>query len=211
MKTPSVCRCFFCCNLTHYVLHPDLSTMEKSNSYSLSLTRYCFVHKDYMDMYMNDLPASILDNIAEHFNCEDIAMSFMISSFTEGKPSLLADLWAIKSMVKLFVEKKISGGKSHKALRDECVNNFAEIMGLKDGPNKLQIQRYLHKKDAFFECGDVPDVGAPRPKTQREKDLDELKAKWHRVGGSAMTKEVRGLMSETGLVAYQKGKTMIQR
>ncbi|CAJ1895816.1 unnamed protein product [Cylindrotheca closterium] len=182
-----------------------MSTMEKSNSYSLSLTRYCFIHKGYMDMYMNALPASILNNIAEHFNCEDIAMSFMISSLTKGRPSLLADLWAIKSMVKLYVEEKISGGKSHKSLRDECVNTFAEIMGLKDGPNKLQPQPYLHKKDTLFECGDIPDKGTSHPKTKREKDLDELKASWHRVGGTAMTNEIRSLMSKTGFAAYQRG------
>eukprot|EP00526_Cylindrotheca_closterium_P020090 CAMPEP_0113654884 /NCGR_PEP_ID=MMETSP0017_2-20120614/29397_1 /TAXON_ID=2856 /ORGANISM="Cylindrotheca closterium" /LENGTH=130 /DNA_ID=CAMNT_0000568067 /DNA_START=199 /DNA_END=591 /DNA_ORIENTATION=- /assembly_acc=CAM_ASM_000147 len=108
-------------------------------------------------------------------------------------------------MVKLYVEEKISGGKSHKALRDECVNTFAEMMGLKDGPNQLQAQPYLHKKDTLFECGDVPDTGTLHPKTEREKELDELKTNWHNAGGQAMTKAVKGLMSKTGLVAYQKG------
>lgn len=197
-------------NLTIVHCH-DLSTMEKSNSYSLSLTRYCFIHKDYLDMYMNALPASILDNIAEHFNCEDIAMSFMISSLTEGKPSLLADLWAIKSMVKLYVEEKISGGKSHKSLRDECVNNFAEMLGLKDGPNRLRIQPYRHEEGSLFECGDIPDVGETHPKTEREKKLDELKDNWHKRGGTAMLQEVKRLMSKTGFAAYQRGKTVIYK
>jgi hypothetical protein len=45
-----------------------MSTMEKANKYSLSLTRYCFIHRDYMDMYMNDLPKPILEKVANKDN-----------------------------------------------------------------------------------------------------------------------------------------------
>ena len=62
----------------------------------MSLTRYCFVHRDYMDIYIKELPLTILDRVAANFNCEDVAMSFLISSLTNGRPSLLADTWAIK-------------------------------------------------------------------------------------------------------------------
>ena len=61
------------CNSSLTFLLLKRSTMEKTNKYSLSLTRYCFIHKDYMDIYTNHLPKSILDRVAKNFNCEDSA------------------------------------------------------------------------------------------------------------------------------------------
>ena len=117
----------------------------------MSLPRYAFLHRDYLDWYMTDLPRPILDHVAEHFNCEDIAMSFFISSLTDGKPPLLAHFWAIESMVKLYSPKKISGSKHHKDLRDGCVESFAQQLNLKD---RLQAAPVLHRNDTMFYCGD---------------------------------------------------------
>jgi hypothetical protein len=183
-----------------------MSTTEKANKYTISLTRFCFIHRDYMDMYMNDLPSAILDTVAKNFNCEDIAMSFMISSMTKGKPSLLADFWAIKSMVKLYVEKKISAGHDHKSLRDDCVNNFAQMLGLKEeGTNRLKPAQYMHKKQTLFSGGDVPETFSQHPKTARENDLDGMLQSWRDQGNDKATQEIRHLMSQTGFHAYKQG------
>ena len=109
------------------------------------------MHRDYLDWYMTDLPRPIFDHVGEHFNCEDIAMSFFISSFTEGLPPLLAHFWAIESMVKLYSPKKISGSKEHKNLRDACVESFAQQLNLKD---RLRMAPILHRNDTMFYCGD---------------------------------------------------------
>jgi hypothetical protein len=99
------------------------------------------------------LPRSIYTYVAQNLECEDVAMSFLVSSLTGGKPPLLADYWAVKSMVKLYSTKKISGGKDHKATRDTCVNDFAELLGLKeDGEWPLQTGKLLHT-DKFFGYG----------------------------------------------------------
>ena len=186
-----------------------LSTTEKANKYSMSLTRYCFIHRNYMDMYMKDLPTEILDTVGTNFNCEDIAMSLMISSQTNGKPTLLADFWAIKSMVKLYVAKKISGGSNHKALRDECVDRFATIFQLKDGPDNkhpLQTATYMHhEKDPLLTGGDEIDAAADDyQKPDRQKDLEATVDHW-RHHKDKIQDEMRKLKSYTAYTAYKQG------
>lgn len=105
----------------------------RSNQYSISLTRFCFIHKDYLSLYMHYVPRRIRDAVDKYMNCEDIAMSFFVSALTNGKVPLLSDYWAILSLVKLKTDSKISNGKHHFQLRHECVNKFAFLMGLKDG------------------------------------------------------------------------------
>jgi Glycosyl transferase family 64 domain len=117
----------------------------------MSLPRYAFLHKDYLEWYMQDLPRPIFDHVAESFNCEDIAMSFFISSHTSGLPPLLANFWAIESMVKLYSPKRISGSKQHKSLRDDCVESFAHQLHLKD---RLMTAPILYRNQTFFYCGD---------------------------------------------------------
>eukprot|EP00956_Cyclotella_meneghiniana_P032294 scaffold88007_cov69-Cyclotella_meneghiniana.AAC.2 len=139
-----------------------MSTTEKSNYYSLTLPRASFLHRDYLDLYTMALPRPMYAYIGQHFECEDIAMSFLVSSLTQGKPPLIADYWAVKSMVKLYSQSRISGGKDHKQARDKCVNNFAEMLGLKgtvvDGiqVQPLQTAKIRHK-DNFFGYGVEPE------------------------------------------------------
>jgi len=130
-----------------------MSTTESSNRYSITLPRASFIHRDYLDLYIMALPRPIYSYVAQNLECEDVAMSFLVSSLTDGKPPLLADYWAVKSMVKLYSTKKISGGKDHKATRDACVNDFARMLSLKeDGEWPLQTGKLLHS-DKFFGYG----------------------------------------------------------
>eukprot|EP00980_Cylindrotheca_fusiformis_P009747 scaffold2149_cov187-Cylindrotheca_fusiformis.AAC.25 len=159
-----------------------------------------------MSLYINELPPFILNTVAQNLNCEDIAMSFMISSLTNGKPSLLADFWAIKSMIKMYSEEKISGGKSHKSLRDECVDNFAKILGLKENPsNRLRFAQYLPTPPVFFECGDNPGTGLTHRKSDREHELESLTNRWRDQSKDMTLKELKGLMGKAGFRAYQHG------
>jgi hypothetical protein len=122
-----------------------MSTTETSNRYSITLPRASFVHRDYLDLYTDALPRPIYEYVANNLECEDVAMSFLVSSLTGGKPPLLADYWAVKSMIKLYSERKISGGKDHKATRDACVNDFAEMLDLKEGGHwPLHTGKLMH-------------------------------------------------------------------
>lgn len=155
-----------------------LSTTKTSNKYSLALTRYCFIHRDYMIRYIRDLPATILDTVATKFNCEDIAMSLMISSLTKGRPPLLADLWAMNSQLKMEVDSGISSTGTHKKFRDNCLDSFAELFELKDesSDKTLQQRKWIHNnKDWMFDCGDSQDDKAINTyaKSQREIELEQ--------------------------------------
>ena len=141
-----------------------MSTTKKTNQYSLTLPRYAFLHRDYLDRYMTEVPPLILQMVAKNFNCEDIAMSFFVSSLTHGKPPLLSDYWAINSMVKLYSPTKISASSSHKALRDECVDTFAELFDLK---HNFRTTKFIHPKHSMFECGATT-------KNENEKSYDKI-------------------------------------
>jgi len=135
-----------------------MSTTESSNRYSMTLPRASFLHRDYLDLYSLALPRPIYVYVAQNLECEDIAMSFFVSSLTNGRPPLIADYWAVKSMVKLYSEKKISGGKDHKSTRDACVNDFAELLGLKeDGEWPLQTDKLIHKNQFFGYGAEIED------------------------------------------------------
>lgn len=142
--------------------HPEwkyayLSTTEKSNRYSMTLPRSSFLHRDYLRLYTSSLPRSMYTYIDQSFECEDVAMSFFVSALTDGKPPLIADRWAVKSMVKLFSPSSISSKKGHKAKRDRCVNDFAEELGLKEGEGRLRTAVALHLKNPYFGYGAEPE------------------------------------------------------
>jgi hypothetical protein len=195
--------------------------MEKANQYSISLPRYCFLHRDYLNWYTTNLPRPIFNKVAENFNCEDIAMSFMISALTKGQAPLLADLWAMKSMVKVYAISKISGNNQHKAKRDECVNSFAELLGLKDdgveaevGTNKnthrLEKALFIHPDHGMFECGAPVDelvVLHPKNHTKSERRLkfDAKLKNWRKAGAKHMTEDLHRMMAIAGQGAYQRG------
>jgi hypothetical protein len=144
-------------------------------------------------------------------------MSFLISARTDGQPSLLADLWAMKSLVKLYVPERISGTSQHKALRDDCVDHFSTILGLKGGhdgdnknhyPHALQTAKFVHSKDSFFECGAREDSlkDESYPKSQREIELEEMIQSWRRTMTIREVHDhVKKRMSKIVYTAYEMG------
>lgn len=143
-----------------------LSSSQNMNQYSITLPRFCFIHRDYLDLYIQYAPKRILETIDEKFNCEDIGMSFFVSALTHGNVPLLADQWACMSMmVKLYSESAISGRKDHKIIRDSCVDKFGFLLGLKDGYallegdkgrenwGYLKAEEVMHGRGSFFGIG----------------------------------------------------------
>lgn len=138
-----------------------------------------------MTQYMSNLPKNILDMVENYFNCEDIAMTLMISSQTQGQPPLLADLWAMNSMIKLDVKAGISSGSSHKKNRDNCVDKFSSLLGLKDDEEgnvesttkqRLKTAQWIHNNPTWgYECGAKEDEKKiiSYTKSLREIDLEQ--------------------------------------
>jgi hypothetical protein len=71
---------------------------------------------------------------------------------------------------------------------------------------------YVHKKDAFFDCGGPDDddgLGHTSenhhyPKPTRQVELEEKRKRWHSQG-SAMQQELQKMMAKAGFRAYQQG------
>ena len=129
------------------------STTEKTNRYALTLTRCSFVHVDYLRYYSTDPYLQPLRTVVDDkFECEDIALSLTVSRLSDAQPPLLAPYWAVSSMIKLDQGgDKISATANHKRVRDDCVNDFAELLLLKEPPYELQPAVLRH--DSYHEYG----------------------------------------------------------
>jgi glucuronyl/N-acetylglucosaminyl transferase EXT2 len=178
-----------------------LSETERTNRYSLTLPRYSFIHVDYLNWYMDLLPRPIFDHVASNFNCEDIAMSFFVSSMTDGKPPLLADKWAsVGTQIKLYSSKGgISDQVDHKSLRDKCVDEFAEQLNLKD---KLQYGTYLGQ--GFFDCGDL-NFNKDVIHSPRQEEFEAMRNSWSKMSNDKVIELMVQMKKDAMHYAYVKG------
>lgn len=67
-----------------YIYHSWVSVFLR-NSFSIILTKACFLHSDYLEMYSNNdsHPKEIKEYVDKYHNCEDIAMAFMVANHTK--------------------------------------------------------------------------------------------------------------------------------
>ena len=85
-----------------------------TNQYSMTLpSKACFIHRDYLDLYIATLPRPIYRYIDDNFNCEDIAMSYFVSALTAGKPPLLSDHWSVGTQSQLYSQNGLSWKNAH--------------------------------------------------------------------------------------------------
>ena len=104
----------------------------------MTLTKYSFQHRDYLDWYTKYLPRMIYNEIDAKFNCEDIAMSLMISSMTEGQAPIIIDEIVEGLEIELESVKRISTKPGHYGVRSYCTDKYSSILGLKNGTHPLQ-------------------------------------------------------------------------
>jgi glucuronyl/N-acetylglucosaminyl transferase EXT2 len=194
-------------NNTEIWLYSYMSATEKSNKYSITLTRFSFLHRDYLRSYWTDMPFQVRDMVSDSFNCEDIAMSLWITANTDGQPPLLADYWAVKSQVKIFVEAKISGGKNHKMLRNHCMDFFADLFMLK---GRLKTATLYHRRDkhgGLFEYGaraNTTNSLVKDPLILHEKTRSTLE-KWKNTDRSIFLRNLGQMVSDASKTAYNHG------
>jgi glucuronyl/N-acetylglucosaminyl transferase EXT2 len=121
------------------------------------------------------MPQSIREFVTTHMNCEDIAMSFWISHCTQNQPPLLADYWAVKSQIKMYVgQDKISGGSHHKSIRDQCVHQFATTLQLM---HRLPLVPLYH--ESYFQYGIPPTNWNQLPQQQSIRyDVEDMVQRW---------------------------------
>ena len=184
-----------------------MSTTERMNQYSITLTRFSFQHRYYLQSYMNDMPKQIRDTVEQNFNCEDIAMSLYISYCTNGKPPLLADYWIVKSQIKMYVSNKISGTKNHKYIRDDCINTFATILQLKDKllPTTLRRRHSTSSSSSsYFQYGAIPDNWNTNNNNNNPVD-DPMIQRWKKLGKNVLLQELAQLRIEASKQIYIHG------
>ncbi|KAI3850772.1 hypothetical protein MKW98_030832 [Papaver atlanticum] len=92
-------------------------------TYSMVLSKAAFLHKKYLGLYTNQMPASIRDYVTKIRNCEDIAMSFLVANETGAPP-----IW-VKGKIFEIGSTGISGIDGHNKQRSECLNKFAVEYG----------------------------------------------------------------------------------
>ena len=158
-------------------------------------SKIAFIHRDYLNLYIATLPRPIYEHIDKHFNCEDIAMSYFVSAMTEGRPPLLGDHWAVATQIQLYSDDGLSWKIQHivsqsvllmtyiivdiivisnflyniiapyKGSRNNCVNDFAKYLGLKEGGKlddgldviPLKFGQVQNDNPSCFGYGDEPE------------------------------------------------------
>jgi hypothetical protein len=73
----------------HYRYIMKLPTIWLKGFYSIVLTKACFLHRDYLVLYTEHMPAAVRDKVDAGRNCEDIAMQFLASYITGEPPELV--------------------------------------------------------------------------------------------------------------------------
>jgi hypothetical protein len=147
----------------------------------------------------------IFNLVEEQMNCEDIAMSFFVSSKTQGRLPLLADLWAMEAMVKLKSSQKISASSNHKAIRDSCVDSLSELLRLKNANVSFNPETIIDSNTRHW-LGVVVDrddwtFGEKSPLRWRE--LYGILQNWEQK--KVIQKKVKELIIATAHEALQKG------
>ena len=118
-------------------------------------------------------------------------MSLWMSYLTGGRPPLLADDWAIRTLVKLPSAKTIHGTKGHKQLRNGCVDSFAQQLGLKGVLQKATIK---HEEAPYFECGAEGDKPPANWRVvDRHAALLKLVDQWKNMPHTQANREVSNL------------------
>lgn len=92
-------------------------------TYSMVLTKAAFFHHKYLEIYTNEMLASIRSFVRDGRNCEDIAMSFLVANITGAPP-----IW-VKGRIFEIGSTGISSLKGHSKHRTVCLNYFVSLYG----------------------------------------------------------------------------------
>ncbi|CAH2047506.1 unnamed protein product, partial [Iphiclides podalirius] len=101
---------------------------EWTNQISMVLTGAAFHHKIWSWYYTHKMPAEIRDWVDEIFNCEDIAMNFLVANVTRKPPIKVTPRKKFKCP-ECTAAEALSADARHMAQRSACVHRFATAYG----------------------------------------------------------------------------------
>jgi hypothetical protein len=76
----------------HYYTNVLAKGQHGKHAYSILLTKGAVMHKKWLEVYTNEMPAEMLDYVRVNKNCEDLAMQYLVSNRT-GIPPQYVQIW----------------------------------------------------------------------------------------------------------------------
>ncbi|XP_052755267.1 exostosin-2 [Galleria mellonella] len=101
---------------------------EWTNQISMVLTGAAFHHKIWSWYYTYKMPAEIRHWVDDNFNCEDIAMNFLVANVTRKPPIKVTPRKKFKCPECTNTEM-LSADARHMSQRSACVDRFAAVYG----------------------------------------------------------------------------------
>ncbi|KAG5917068.1 hypothetical protein E4U53_004242 [Claviceps sorghi] len=101
---------------------------SKGDNYNLILTGLSFAHISFLDYYSSNdpFPTKIRAYVDEHFNCEDLAMNYVVSMLTSEGPLCVK---GNEPYVSYVPKVGISAKPGHFEARTRCLNDYKEFFG----------------------------------------------------------------------------------
>ncbi|KAF3063270.1 Exostosin [Trichoderma lentiforme] len=96
--------------------------------YSMIITNLCFSHMSFLDYYSsnNTVMQKVRDYVDDHFNCEDIALNYVVSYLTGTGPLLVKGR---DKYVNYEPAQGISKKPGHLEARSKCLNDLTKMFG----------------------------------------------------------------------------------
>jgi len=102
----------------------EIKSPERPRQYSIMLTKFMFMHAEYLFAYTCLLPPRIHQYIDDHVNCEDIAINMMVTGMTGARP--IAVLMHVDDF---GTTSGISLKPGHMSSRSNCVTDLIKLFG----------------------------------------------------------------------------------
>ncbi|XP_045769898.1 exostosin-2 [Maniola jurtina] len=133
---------------------------EWTNQISMVLTGAAFHHKIWSWYYTHKMPEEIRTWVDDNFNCEDIAMNFLVANVTRKPPIKVTPRKKFKCPECTNTEM-LSADARHMSQRSACIERFAKIYGhmaLKSVEFRADPLQY--RETAAGIPHKYPDIGA---------------------------------------------------
>ncbi|XP_047515093.1 exostosin-2 [Pieris napi] len=101
---------------------------EWTNEISMVLTGAAFHHKIWSWYYTHKMPSEIRQWVDDNFNCEDIAMNFLVANVTRKAPIKVTPRKKFKCPECTNTEM-LSADAKHMTQRSACIDKFTKIYG----------------------------------------------------------------------------------
>lgn len=134
---------------------------EWTNEISMVLTGAAFHHKIWSWYYTMHMPEEIRQWVDERFNCEDIAMNFLVANVTNKAPIKVAPRKKFKCP-ECTNREMLSADLGHMTTRSECIDRFTKIYG------KMALKSVEFRADPVLYKDNFP------PKLKRYNDIGSL-------------------------------------